>query len=85
VWKGRYFARNVHDVLAERISMHLSSPYPFQIGGDGEGYRSYINVSLRDRPYELIDFRHLGRRRTRPAMHRPWEMVTRALRLGQVS
>lgn len=83
VWKGRYFSRTVNDFLAERVSVHLSSPYAFQIGGDGEGYRSYVNVALRDRPYELIDFRHLEKSRKRPAISRPWEMVTSALRAGQ--
>jgi diacylglycerol kinase family enzyme len=83
VWKGQYFSRTVHDFLAERVSIHLSCPSPFQIGGDGEGYRSYINMNLRQRPYELIDFRHLSRKRTRPPVRRPWKMVTSALRAGQ--
>jgi diacylglycerol kinase family enzyme len=83
VWKGQYFSRTVHDFLAERVSIHLSAPHPFQIGGDGEGYRSYINMNLRQRPYELIDFRHLARKRPLPPIGRPWKMVTSALRAGQ--
>jgi diacylglycerol kinase family enzyme len=85
VWRGRYAARNLHDFLADRVSVHLSSPYPFQIGGDGEGYRSYVSAALRPRPFELIDFRHLQRRRRVPVVSRPWDVVTSALRLGQVS
>jgi diacylglycerol kinase family enzyme len=83
VWKGTYSSRTVHDFLAEKVSVHLSSPSAFQIGGDGEGYRSYVNVALRTRPYELIDFRHLKAARKGPDIRRPWEMVRGALRAGQ--
>jgi diacylglycerol kinase family enzyme len=83
VWKGQYFSRTVHDFLAEKASVHLSCPYPFQIGGDGEGYRSYVNVTLRHRPYELIDFRHLEPKRSLLPIKNPWEMVQKAVRAGQ--
>ncbi len=79
VWKGEYRSRNLYDFLAEHVSVHLSGPFPFQIGGDGEGYRSYVNVKLRPRPYEVIDFRHLTRRDS-PGLRMPWEAVTRAIR-----
>lgn len=80
IWQGRYFSRTVHDFLAERVSVHLSGPYPFQIGGDGDGYRSYINVGLVPRPFQVIDFRHLSGPDATARIAHPLNAVSRALR-----
>ncbi len=80
IWQGRFFSRTVHDFMAEQVSVHLSAPCPFQIGGDGEGYRSYLSVALRQRPYQVIDFRHLRHDSGHDVVRRPWQAMRRALR-----
>lgn len=80
IWQGRFSSRSVHDFLAEKVSVHLSAPAPFQIGGDGEGYRSYLSVNLRPRNYEVIDFRHFEDWNQRAALARPIQAVASALR-----
>jgi len=57
VWKGMYRSGNVFDFLADSVSVYLSQPAPFQIGGDGEGWRSYVKFSLNETPIPMIDFK----------------------------
>ncbi|MFH1438543.1 MAG: diacylglycerol kinase family protein [Pseudomonadota bacterium] len=57
IWKGNYSSETVFDFLADNIAVYLSSPAPFQIGGDGEGWRSYAKFSLCDNPIPIIDFK----------------------------
>lgn len=57
VWKGNYHSESVFDFLADEVSVYLSSSAPFQIGGDGEGKRSYVKFSLTPKPLPIIDFK----------------------------
>ena len=57
VWKGNYQGSHVFDYLADSVAVHLSSPAPFQIAGDGEGWRSYVKLSLSDVALPIIDFK----------------------------
>ncbi len=57
IWRGEYFSDTIHDFLVERVSMRAERPLPFQIGGDGEGHRSFVRYELCRDPLELLDFR----------------------------
>jgi diacylglycerol kinase family enzyme len=57
VWKGNYSSDNVFDFMAQSVSVYLSQPAPFQIGGDGEGWRSYAKFTLDPNPLPMIDFK----------------------------
>lgn len=57
IWRGEYFSETIHDFLVERVAMQAERPLPFQIGGDGEGHRSFVRYELCPDPLELLDFR----------------------------
>jgi len=57
VWKGNYSSGTLFDFLTDSISVYLSQPAPFQIGGDGEGWRSYVKFSIDENPVPMIDFK----------------------------
>ncbi|MBI5490594.1 MAG: hypothetical protein HY905_24890 [Deltaproteobacteria bacterium] len=57
IWRGEYFSDTIHDFLVERITMQAERPMPFQIGGDGEGHRSFMRFALAREPLQLLDFR----------------------------
>jgi diacylglycerol kinase family enzyme len=57
IWRGEYFSETIHDFLVDRISMQSDKPLPFQIGGDGEGHRSFVRFALAREPLQLLDFR----------------------------
>jgi diacylglycerol kinase family enzyme len=57
IWRGEYFSDTIHDFLVERVTMQAEKPMPFQIGGDGEGHRSFIRFALAKEPLQLLDFR----------------------------
>jgi diacylglycerol kinase family enzyme len=57
IWRGEYFSDTIHDFLVDRVVMRSERPVPFQIGGDGEGHRSFIRLGLCREPLRLLDFR----------------------------
>jgi len=57
IWKGFYNADDIFDFLVDSVSIYLSAPVPFQIGGDGEGWRSYVKMSLSEEKITMIDFK----------------------------
>jgi diacylglycerol kinase family enzyme len=57
IWRGEYFSDSIIDFLVDRVTMQADKPLPFQIGGDGEGHRSFIRYALAKEPLQLIDFR----------------------------
>ena len=57
IWRGEYFSDTITDFLVDRIIMQSEKPLPMQIGGDGEGYRSFIRYALARDPLQLVDFR----------------------------
>ncbi|MDI7267532.1 MAG: diacylglycerol kinase family protein [Myxococcota bacterium] len=56
IWRGEYFSETINDFMVDRISLHAEEPMPFQIGGDGEGFRSYVQFGLGRFPLRLLDF-----------------------------
>ncbi len=56
IWHGRWSHENLHDFLVEDIDMKVDSKVPFQIGGDAEGYRDHVRMSVWKQTLELLDF-----------------------------
>ena len=46
----------MHDLLVDRIVMRFSRPMPFQIGGDGKGLRSSIELAVAAETAPIVDF-----------------------------
>ncbi len=57
IWKGTYRdARLLHDFLIERCSIEYDEPMAFEIGGDAQGMRERVEVSLSEQPIEVVDY-----------------------------
>lgn len=56
IWRGEYFSETIHDFMVERISLHAEEPMPFQIGGDGHGFRSDLRMALSRTTLRLLDY-----------------------------
>jgi hypothetical protein len=57
IWRGEYFSDTIIDFLVDRVVMQAESPMPFQIGGDGEGRRSFVRMALAREPLRILDYR----------------------------
>lgn len=56
IWRGSYRnAKHVLDFLVEDAQVELSSPYPFQHSGDGQGLISALDLRVAAHPLELVD------------------------------
>lgn len=56
LWEGRWFPEGLHDFLAEDVDIRLDRKVPFQVGGDAEGYRDHLRLSMCKSNVELLDF-----------------------------
>lgn len=56
LWTGHYFPESLHDFHAQSIHIRYAKPMPLQVGGDAEGFRDEIKISLAPEQLELIDF-----------------------------
>jgi len=56
LWNGTWFPEGLHDFLAEDVEIRSDRKIPFQIGGDAEGYRDLVRVSMWKSSVELLDF-----------------------------
>ncbi|MFL5421095.1 MAG: diacylglycerol/lipid kinase family protein [Myxococcales bacterium] len=56
IWKGITPRKGVADFLCDRVHVKFDREMPFQIGGDAEGYRKELELSMCDQPLELLDF-----------------------------
>jgi diacylglycerol kinase family enzyme len=56
IWKGITPRKGVADFLCDRVHVRFDREMPFQIGGDAEGYRRELDLSMFDQPLELLDF-----------------------------
>jgi diacylglycerol kinase family enzyme len=56
IWHGKWQDENVHDFLVEDIEIKVDRKVPFQIGGDAEGYRDQVRLSVSKQTVELLDF-----------------------------
>jgi diacylglycerol kinase family enzyme len=57
IWKGRTPTCSLLDFHADKVKLAFDRPMPFQIGGDAEGYRDQVTLSMDSRPVELLDFK----------------------------
>ncbi|MDR0965503.1 MAG: hypothetical protein LBM75_03190 [Myxococcales bacterium] len=56
LWKGSYRSKGILDFLCDDIEIRADRKLPFQIGGDAEGYRDYVRLSVAQETVELVEF-----------------------------
>lgn len=56
VWNGTMRHRNLHDFLAEEVTVRSKEKMPLQVGGDAEGFRDEYTFRLAPRQVELVDY-----------------------------
>jgi diacylglycerol kinase family enzyme len=56
LWKGGTAPEGVVDFHCDRVLVKFDRDMPLQVGGDAEGYRREIVLSMAERPLELLDF-----------------------------
>jgi diacylglycerol kinase family enzyme len=56
LWSGTWFPEGLRDFLVKDATIKFSREMPFQIAGDGEGYRSEVHFDVAPEPIELADF-----------------------------
>jgi diacylglycerol kinase family enzyme len=57
LWKGGAAPEGVMDFHCDRVLIKFDREMPLQVGGDAEGYRREVVLSMAERPLELLDFR----------------------------
>ncbi len=57
LWKGSYRSDRIHEFLCDDIEIRANQKLPFQIGGDAEGYRDNVRLSIAKEAVEIIDFK----------------------------
>ena len=55
MWQGTYESCGIKDFLARDVTLEFSEPMPFQIGGDGQGFREKLRMRVSDLAVEVID------------------------------
>jgi diacylglycerol kinase family enzyme len=56
IWRGITPRKGVSDFLCDRVHVRFDREMPFQIGGDAEGYRRELELSMCEQSLELLDF-----------------------------
>lgn len=56
LWQGKWFPQGLQDFHAEEVSIRFHKPMALQVGGDAEGSRTEIVLSVADETVELLDF-----------------------------
>jgi diacylglycerol kinase family enzyme len=56
LWQGKWFPEGLHDFFAEDVEIRMDRKVPFQVGGDAEGYRDAVRISMWRNSVELLDF-----------------------------
>ncbi|MBI5546688.1 MAG: hypothetical protein HY901_22625 [Deltaproteobacteria bacterium] len=56
LWNGTWFPEGLLDFFAEDVEIRTDRKVPFQVGGDAEGYRDDVRVSMWKSSVELLDF-----------------------------
>jgi diacylglycerol kinase family enzyme len=59
VWRGTFRHPGLHDFLVKDVEIEGSAPLPFQVGGDGAGYRQKVRFSAAKEALPMIE---LGKR-----------------------
>ncbi len=56
IWQGTYKSPNFLDFLVEKVHFTFSETVPLQIGGDAEGYRRELALSVSETSVDFLDF-----------------------------
>jgi diacylglycerol kinase family enzyme len=56
IWSGSFRHDAIHDFHARRVTLRFDRPTPLQVGGDAEGERDAVTMSVVPEPIELVDF-----------------------------
>jgi len=56
IWKGKA-REGFHDFFTKEMTMKFSRPMPFQIGGDGVGFRDEVTFKTAQESIDLVDWR----------------------------
>jgi diacylglycerol kinase family enzyme len=56
LWQGRCAHPNLHNFHVQEAHIRFDRPMPMQIGGDPEGYREKLTLSVAPEQLELVDF-----------------------------
>jgi diacylglycerol kinase family enzyme len=56
IWRGHTPRTGVLDFHCDKIEVKFDREMPFQVGGDGEGYRKRLVIGMATEPLELLDF-----------------------------
>lgn len=56
LWNGTYEGGDVYDWHVKQVKIETSIPVPYQFGGDGQGYRSELEVGLAPLQVNLLRF-----------------------------
>jgi diacylglycerol kinase family enzyme len=57
IWRGQTPESGMLDFVCDKVSIKFDREMPLQVGGDAEGYRKEINLSMAPEQMELIDFK----------------------------
>ncbi|MEN9799447.1 MAG: hypothetical protein RL653_3143 [Pseudomonadota bacterium] len=56
LWNGSWRGDRIRDFHCKDVSVRFARPMPFQLGGDAQGYREELRMSVSSQPVELVDF-----------------------------
>lgn len=56
IWAGEFADEHMRDFYAQRVRLDFSQPVPFQIGGDAEGWRDSVELTLSKASVQLVRF-----------------------------
>ncbi len=62
IFSGDFAHPGLLDFQADAVAMTFDRALPFQVGGDAEGTRQRVDLSLAPRPVEILDFAASARR-----------------------
>lgn len=60
LWSGAHPQPGMHDFFVKRAHLTFSRPVPFQLGGDPYGERSELELSVADRPVDVVHWNAAG-------------------------
>lgn len=61
IWRGGTPGGHILDFECEHVLVKFDREMPLQVGGDAEGYRKDVELSMASEPVELIDFKGAAR------------------------
>lgn len=56
LWAGTWLPEGIQDWLCSEATIRFDRPMPFQLGGDAEGYREQLKLTVAPDSVEMVDF-----------------------------